>query len=157
MRELEWGETPWDGMTREQLLREVQRMYSALTSARSALRLIRHNDRGSPFWGSEGSGGLAIGKADQIVAAVETDHDAESVYRAFFRYADDLLFDGLGSDWRICEQGHMTAAPDRSPPTECALCRYEGRTATVRPLAWSDLARRPVVTAPSPTGGEGGR
>ena len=56
---LKWGETPGDKLTREELLREVQRMYSAVESARSVMAM--HKAYGdSPFWGHVGSGGQAL-------------------------------------------------------------------------------------------------
>lgn len=148
--ELEWGQTPWDGMSREELLRTVQRMYSTIRTCESHLLVQRSNQSStypsSPYWGSYGSGGRAIAKCTQSLQDVRSRFDQESVYRAFFRYADDLLFEGVGSGWGVCPecQGMYAGVPDR--PTIGRLCcdvfPIPGETACtgiLRPISWDDL------------------
>lgn len=153
MKELNWGETPWDNKTREALLRDVQRMYSAIVSLHSALKLTSYGDQ-SGFWGSDGTGGLALEKARQVLEPIRAEYSGESIFRAFFRYANDLLFDHsrgrLGYGWVVCPTcGTMvgeTIAPngDRhsSNGEVCRFCEADppGR---YRPLEWADLAPRP--------------
>jgi hypothetical protein len=137
-RKLEWGETPWDNWPREKLLREVQRMYAALVSARSPLAMMKQNDPASPFWGLDGTGGCALAKVEQTLAP----YPNEPAYRTFFRYATDLLFDGLGQGWMVCDKCDcMTAGvSNRDRPKDCASCAMAGRPrARVRRLRWSDL------------------
>ena len=139
-RKLEWGETPWDNMPRAKLLRETQRMYAALVSARSPLAMMQQADPTAPFWRLDGTGGKALAKVEQALAP----YPGEPAYRSFFRYATDLLFDGLGSGWMVCDKCDcMTAgvtAADR--PKDCASCRMKVKSepgVPVRPLRWSDL------------------
>lgn len=138
---MKWGETPWDDWSRDDMLRELQRMYSAIISTRSALRVLQVGSERSPFWGAGGTGGRALSKADQIE---ERYHErGEDIYRAFFRYADDLLFNGLGSGWMVCERGHMLGRQlDGASPLLCLLCKSTGLEPTpMRPLTWDDLRR----------------
>ncbi len=139
-RILEWGESPWDRMERADLLREVQRLHSAAESALSVLEAIR--DRGHRYWGPLGNGGLALEKCRQATKAVREGFEDSNLFRAFYRYACDLLFDApIGYGWRICEQGHMTGSNDEWRMS-CGVCRKD-----VRPLRWDDLSparARPV-------------
>lgn len=136
-RELKWGTTPWDDMPREELLRHVQRLYSAAISARCALRLSAHGDR-SGFWGKRGTGGNAIAKCEHAMREAAPDFFEEEgdLYSGFFRYAADLLFPGVsGFGWRICECGQMFAAdPEGRPCAECLFCKKP-----TRPITWADL------------------
>ena len=103
MKELKWGETPWDNKTREELLLEVKRMYSAIISANSCINLWKIHDPESPFWTfPEGTGYSALNKCSQIIGPIEDEYDRENIYRMFYRYADDLLFEGEGFTWLIC-------------------------------------------------------
>jgi hypothetical protein len=52
-KELKWGQTPWDDLPREELLRHIQRLYSALESARSMFQINAHGGSGR-YWSSEG-------------------------------------------------------------------------------------------------------
>jgi len=83
MRKLEWGQTPWDQWTREELLYEVRRMYSALVSLTSAARVDMYSD---PYW-TEGMGGAALEKTRQIFVSLHKQYSSEDIYRSFFRYA----------------------------------------------------------------------
>lgn len=134
---LKFGETPWDDMPREKLLREVQRMYSALVAVQGPLNLFKIQDSTSPFWSIRGTGGRAFAKVEQCLAP----YPDEPAYTSFFRYAVDLLFEGLGSKWMICGkcQG-MTGSFDDNPPASCAMCHVKGEQGgTMRPIRWDDL------------------
>lgn len=144
-RELKWGQTPWDNLPREELLRHVQRLYAALVAARSALSLVGHGEA-SGFWDRRrGSGGRALAQSDIALGKALAGHDSENVYRSFFRYAVDLLFlPELGRYWTACdgctsfwgdEQGNLAGKP-------CRECAALGRHSIRRPLEWRDLAPR---------------
>lgn len=156
-KRLAFGETPWDGMPQATLLRETQRMYAALIATRSALAIARSQDPAGPYWGGEsGTGGRALAMADSILDPL---HDAygrngrgsEAIFRAFFRYAVDLLFSpALGYAWTACDGGcgvfiGPIRDPERTSPNDagkpCQECARHGREFTRRPLQWSDLAK----------------
>lgn len=140
---LKFGETPWDGLSREELLLNVQRMFSAIVEAESVIRLSKGNDAGS-FWSEIGSGGRVLEMIRQIRAPIDCLPGSarnEELYRAFYRYANDLLFDRntcavYSSGWRICEKdGEMLARlRDDPPPTICARCG-----GPLRLIEWKDL------------------
>ena len=134
MKRLTWGETPWDKLSHEELLRTVQRYHSALSSLDSCLTMMRDFQvqivPDHPYW-KEGLGGWALQKSSAILDELHGRYSDEDIYRAFFRYADTLLFPDLGEAWGICPQGHM-AAPFKAACPDCQQ--------PMRPLAWSDLA-----------------
>lgn len=150
MKELEWGETPWDNMSHEQLSREVQRMFSVLESAKSVLGILKvQTGEGSPFWGKQGSGGRALDRASQVIAPVYEEYDQESVYKAFFRYAPSLLFNVPDEEkWVICpECGEMWSGKNamRYIGTACAdhpVLQSGGCKGMFRLLEWDDLAKK---------------
>lgn len=139
MKKLEFGQTPWDEMNRDELLVVVWRLYAALTETASSLRMAKSWDPGSPYWSGRGVGGRALGMAAMALHPWATmDGTSEDIYRAFFRYAVDLLFArSLGTGWQVCDEcGDMLAAGgEREPPTTCL------RGHKVRPLSWRDLGR----------------
>lgn len=137
---LNFGQTPWDNLSREELLREVQRYHSALTSAASVLRLCNFASDNHGFW-TEGSGGIAIEKAERIKARLDG-FNSESVFRSFFRYADDLLFEGLGDGWVACGQCEVLwsqMGPVDPGPRYCNDCKRKGIESLLRPITWDDL------------------
>src|SRR5581483_8445593 len=127
---LEWGETAWDKLSREELLLEIWRMYSALSSAKTVIEfarihdlwdilpsgtaqekidktlneIVERNPRAS-YWSKVGTGGKAREEVRQAMLTGQS-VDSESSYRMFFRYATTLLFDRsvfrLGFGWAIC-------------------------------------------------------
>lgn len=138
--DLNWGETPFDHMTPEAVLLNAKRMYSALVTLRSLAKQLRLGNEQSPFW-SIGVGGSAIEKGEQAYAAVTGGFTEENIYRSYYRYADDLLFDTskhpmIGSGWYVCAtDGQMigrSLAGD--PPSSCRTCG-----GPMRPLIWDDL------------------
>lgn len=149
---LRWGETPWDNLSREELLREVQRMYAAVSAMYSALRITAHGQE-SGYWGPSGTGGSAIEMGRQIVEPLRERY-GDGMYRAFFRYALDLLFEQrsgyqIGHGWAVCpECGRMAGDPEGHSfvgrrCAELLHLRAEGPCAGVlRPLEWADLEKR---------------
>ncbi len=147
-RDLQWGETPWNtpDMPREQLVREVQRMYAALTAARGPLWIAARDNADHPYWKRGGIGGDALEMVEQALSPYKGNHDGngyEPAYRSFFRFATDLLFDGFGFGWAICKNEHLLALHDGKRVEVCERCRASGDgEAFMRPLQWSDLEPR---------------
>lgn len=133
-RDLEWGETPWDDMPREELVRETQRLYAALVEARRVLESYGCGDSKNPFWQRGGDGGDALEMAGE---ALGTYGDVRAVlYRSFFRYAVGLLFPGVGADWHVCVACGLIIGSD-----ERADVIHDGHArAPTRPIEWRDLA-----------------
>lgn len=131
-RKLEWGETPFDDLSRAELLRLVQAYHSAAVAARSVMATMAEMAP-QPYWGPDGSGGRALAKANhlmQLAGEQDPDPASEKIYRSFFRTADPLLFPYLKevdkwSNWGVNEQGVM-CAPMRNEPGW-------------RPLEWRDV------------------
>lgn len=140
-KQLEWGQTPWDDLDRDTLLREVQRMASALQSAHSVMRMTKYNNEEHPYW-SVGTGARACKKVDQALARLE-DYDSEDVYRSFYRYADDLLFTGVGFGWAVCPVcGQMFGENSEGASavgTKCASHLNKTCPGVLRPITWDDL------------------
>jgi len=151
--ELKWGETPFDRLSREEMRTLLCRFYSALNSTRGVLHaaelLQMQAEAKSPYWGPDGLGGRALAKAHQALNPVHAEFGGEeAVWRAFFRVADDLLFDSskyrIGSNWAVCPKcGVMIGGtPDGISPagTACAGTRRSGGcSGTLRKIEWSDL------------------
>lgn len=130
-RSLKWGETPFDDLTRAELLRLVQAYHSATIAARSVM-LIQAEAAPSVYWSFEGSGGRALAKVNHLVKLAGDggmNEASENIYRSFFRTADVLLFpylrDSRWGDWGINDKGEM-CAPHRTE---------EG----YRPIEWRDV------------------
>jgi hypothetical protein len=144
--ELKWGETPWDGMSREDLLREVQRMYAAVNAAHSVMNLVSLNQPDHLFWGKEGSGGRALEMTRQIDEPLRERY-GDGIHNALLRYALDLLFDGstyrIGSGWAVCPVcGDMYGRRVdgvSSVGTPCSDHLRKDCSGILRPLEWSDL------------------
>lgn len=131
-----WGQTPFDSLTHEELLRLVQAMYSALVASRSAMKMAAGPEP-DLFWGMSGSGGRASLKCKTVLDPIHAKFEEESIYRSFFRYADDLLFPSRPSGdpkWLVCEQCNQMVKPLSGTVTECFNCK-----SPVRELNWSDL------------------
>jgi hypothetical protein len=165
-KELEWGETPWDDLTREELLKEVWKMFSALQSADTVLNQIVNNRffqqafvegddylttkakietlaTADPYWG-KGTGARAVEKVNQAIAEANT---FDNLYGSFFRYADDLLFKRkaqlIGDGWAVCPKcGTMLGETSSGESSVGKTCEFGGDSACggiYRPLEWSDL------------------
>lgn len=131
LKRFSWGESPFDDLTRGELLRLVQAYHSATVSSRSVLKM-HANDAETGFWGPEGTGGRALQKANYLMALSRedsTDQERENIYRSFFRTADTLLFpykkSDKFSDWGVNEDGEMVAP-------------HSGKDG-YRPIEWKDI------------------
>jgi len=152
--QLQWGETPFDKLSREEMRMLLCKFYSALNSTRSVLStseaMQMQVEAKHPFWGPDGVGGRALAKANQALDPVYAEFGGdEAIWRAFFRVADDLLFDSskyrIGSNWAICPKcGVMIGrAPDQDPVvgTPCVGTRRRGECdGILRKIEWADLA-----------------
>lgn len=97
--------------------------------------MLRSHDPDSPYWGLSGSGGNALEMGTQALEPYERNAKRrESIYRSFFRYAVDLLFDGLGVGWKICDADGTMLAPGEHG---CIQCK-----GPMRPITWEDLKRK---------------
>lgn len=130
-RTLKWGESPFDGLTRAELLRLVQAYHSAIIAARSVM-LIQAQAAPSSYWSFQGSGGRALAKANHLVTLSGDggmNEASEKIYRSFFRTADVLLFPHLRDDrfsnWGVNNKGEMVAP-------------YNGMEG-YRQITWSDV------------------
>lgn len=149
-KSLEWGQTPWDDMSKDELLHEVWRMYSAMRSLYSVLKMHEVDNKNHPYFSKSGVGGNAIEKGRQILEPLfnQYENGESDIYRSFFRYADDLLFDTstgytmVGSGWNVCPKcGTMIGTnPNGTNPTgtPCQFCKEEPR-GVYRLLTWEDL------------------
>lgn len=145
-KKLSFGQTPWDDMSRDDLLREVQRMASALVACRGALHLCRLRQENHPFWLRDGTGAIAVLHAEAALATYDAVGD-EACYCAFFRYANCLLFpEPAGPDgprgWFVCDGcGRMTANTENGLSEAKQKCPQAGvcQNSPMRPIAWDDL------------------
>jgi hypothetical protein len=158
-KSLKWGETPWDNMSQEELLREVQRIYSACRSLYSVVRMdadMKERFGGNTVYYSQtGVGGAALEKGRQVIDALfekykEGEHD---LFSSFFRYADDLLFDTstgydfLRKEWHICTECRtMLGENSRGRKLLGAKCSdvfgLKTCNGTYRLITWDDLKKK---------------
>lgn len=142
-KQLEWGQTPFDECSREELIQHCARLYAA-TSALSSVAMML-NDK-SVFW-KEGIGGDAIEKGRQALELARNGYTDENIYRAYLRYAGDLLFiDAPGLEvrygWALCPTCGQMASSRGGHSNAGKLCRdvLPGTCAGVlRKLSWEDL------------------
>jgi hypothetical protein len=151
MKKLKWGQTPWDDMDKEELLLTIFKMYSAVVSLDSCLSTIRPNVPGHAYWGTKGVGGRALEKSRQVLDPIHESVEGGSgeIYRAFFRYAPDLIFEPgeyqLGWGWTVCpECGKMLGRSTNGESKEGELCSDlfpKDCSGIFRKLSWYDLGR----------------
>ncbi|MCB0257355.1 MAG: hypothetical protein KDI55_26840 [Anaerolineae bacterium] len=147
-KQLDWGQTPWDNLTREELLRTVQKMYITIETQNHVLSNIVQFRRHEPYWSGKGVGGRALEMARQIIQPVILEWEVESLYRSFYRYAEDLLFDcskheQLGKNWAVCPKcGTMLGSADHfgKPCWDTSNC-----DGIMRPLTWDDMKPKPTT------------
>lgn len=146
-RDLVWGATPWDDLTREQLVEHLRRLYSAAQAAHGMVAQMAEQAQEIPcatrYWSLLGAGGRTLRKLREATDRARLGHSSEGLFRSFFRYADDLLFSPpIGMGWTVCELGHMTGQSGVSR-VACAVCLIEGKPdQAIRPIRWEDLRRR---------------
>lgn len=133
----DWGQTPWENLTKEELILECARMWSVIVLAQPVM------DRCGCISG--GGVPLALTRAEQVLDDVP---ESDSIYRAFFRYADSLLFPA-GPEWKICDNCESLWAGRQSPdPGYCHMCKVTRKGEfSLRPLTLADL--RPQKGGPT--------
>lgn len=152
-RRLEWGQTPFDELSREELQRQCQRLYAAAESLTSIVKMCQAGQEYNLFW-TRGPGGRALEQGEQALEAARQDFHRGDIYDSFFRYACDLLFTPrkphlrMGKEWVVCSQcaqmvGSLETNYSGRNCADVASWRPEGQapcSGVLRPLEWSDLA-----------------
>ena len=143
MKKLEWGQTPWDNYSREELLREVQRMYCALMANEGVIRAMKNSGEFPVFWGKSGYGGAAAEMTNQILKPLHRDYTEEGIFRAFFRTASSLLFQRNGfarmsGIWIICCvcRKYTEQQDDSHVGHQCGDPGCDGK---LRLMTWDDM------------------
>lgn len=124
----EWGQTPWENLTREELILECARMWSAIITVYEEMS----GEKGKIYIGDTP---LSLMRITRIINDVPP---SEDTYRAFFRFADALLFDE-SPEWRICDQcGSLWG--NCSGSSYCPGCMATGKgDIPTRPLTLADI------------------
>ncbi|ALN21887.1 MULTISPECIES: hypothetical protein [Ectopseudomonas] len=146
-KELEWGQTPFDECTREELIQHCARLYSATSALSSVAQMIQDK---SFFW-TKGSGAEALEKGRQALQIARNGFEAENIHRAYLRYAGDLLFaDAPGLEVRtgwvvcpVCEQMASTTDSASNVGKACSELLPGECSGLLRELSWVDL--KPVT------------
>lgn len=144
-KKLKWGQTPFHKMTKAQLLAQSIKMYDALVSTRSVLRQYELGYEDTPYWSRQGSGRRALEKANQVVEPMETAYGSDQIYRNYYRYANDLLWDkskaDFGHDWTVCPVcGIMLGSLEHVGQTcDEALSGPKKCQGVMRQLTWDDI------------------
>lgn len=156
MKKLVFGETPFDKMDHETLLRTCQRMYAALYSARNALLNIRDNFPDNPYLTDPRAvGGKSIELIRQTLEPIWLEYGdgnmsegQNEIYYNFYNSAMPLLFSSknendieLGFTWNICLKCSTWSGVNPwnpEPTTACPMCDGE-----IRLITWDDLKPKP--------------
>jgi hypothetical protein len=142
-KELQWGQTPFDECTREELIQHCARLYSATSALSSVAGMLKDN---SGFW-RHGTGGEAVEKGRQALELARNGYDDANIRRAHLRYAESFLFADapgleLRSDWNLCPDCGQMISPMIGPSKAGKLCSdvFSGNCSGVlRELSWDDL------------------
>lgn len=125
---LQWGESQFAHMSKEELVPLVEMMYMAISSADWVLTCLHRLHPESGYW-TVGAGARAKERTSQVLDAVELLHDHDDAYRAFFRYADSVMFKRSPSNppWFICDRclNMIHRGDDVDPPT--VSVHYDGK------------------------------
>ena len=142
-KELEWGQTPFDECTREELIQHCARLYTATSALSSVAMMLKDK---SVFW-KEGTGADALEKGRQALDKARNGYDDENIYRAYLRYAGDLLFSDapgleIRSGWALCPTcGQMTSGfgGHSNVGRVCRDVLPGACVGVLRALSWDDL------------------
>jgi hypothetical protein len=104
------GQTPWQDMSREELEREIEKAYYAVTQAVSALKQISNfgatilpSEAGNPYWGPQGIPARAQDACEEVMAPYRAKYEDPEFYFGYFRYAAPLLFETeRDMSWAYC-------------------------------------------------------
>lgn len=132
-----WGSTPYDNLTREEMLTMLKAYHIALTHTESVCKMMQLNNPTYEYWKPHGSGGRALCMVDEIMTRIgmRRDNTREAFYYSFFRYAENIMFTKLDrrekfDNWGLHPSGEMRAPCPQEKPW--------------RPLRWSDMKRKPT-------------
>lgn len=122
MKELQFGQSPFDTLTREELILHCERLYRATKSLHSSLSQAQEFDPENPYFADrDGLGNRAIEKGRQAMAPIEENYSQEDLYRAYERYIDPLIFENTSTTevavpWYICHGcKRMVSTPNPTP------------------------------------------
>jgi hypothetical protein len=106
---MKFGGTPFDNLTREQLLLLVLKYDVALAELHSVAEYWKAitNTPEQPYWSIEGRGGEAIALADEVRAiSCKTPAQRGSFFYKFLRYAGRMFFDieKHREQWQKCDK-----------------------------------------------------
>lgn len=148
LKQLEFGQSPFDHLSREQLLIQCQRMYSATVSLVDVAEIHKFPHKDSLYW-TVGSGASALERGRQALAAAEQDFDDESIYFSFFQMANNILFEDkgnlqVGNGMVVCASCGMTVGLSSDEPLpvgrKCQDLRPSGACEGIlRKIDWQDL------------------
>ena len=152
MKELKWGETPFDNLSKKELLYLVKKMYSAVYTAQTVLNILKRHESDSVFW-QKGSGYEVLEKINLCIDPILQEYDSEDIYYAYYRYANDLLFRReLGFNWVICSEcGSMIGSENTNERQKrigqrCdeILKKYKCN-GIFREITWDDLQKNNII------------
>ncbi len=127
-KDLKWGQTPFDDMTRDEMHLLLRRMFMALVHGRSVVAMLKYGQETSPYWGDHGSGGKALAMMADVLAELKQDEHDEETFRSYFRYAGQLLFPDLPRDysWWINDEGEGELIGCKTMPTAESHPEFNG-------------------------------
>jgi len=137
---MNWAETPWDAMSREELIRELIKFQSAIRHAYFPLSQYYSYEQSSPFWRKGGSGWFGY----EAIRCVSACMDFPAL-----RYADSVALPSLGRRWTICtECTAMFGTNGRGETMEGKACSEagfgkHGCLGVHRLITWDDLRKEP--------------
>jgi len=136
---MNWAETPWDAMSREELIRELIKFQSAIRHAHFPLFQYQLHCRNDPFWREGGGGWIGY----EAVRNCDTD-DFPAL-----RYVDSVALPSLGRLWTICTDCNaMFGTNGRGETMEGKTCSEAGFgkagcAGVHRLITWNDLRKEP--------------
>lgn len=137
---VKWTETPWDAMSREELIRELIKMQSAIRHAHFLLSIDYSYGQSSPFWQKGGNGWMAYESARNCIC---DDFPA-------LRYVDSVASPSLGRLWTTCTECNAMFGTNGSGETmEGKTCKEAGFgkpgcAGVHRLITWDDLRKEPI-------------
>jgi hypothetical protein len=148
--ELQYGETPWSTMPREELEREMQKAYFALIQTTTALNMCRYSidpNKDHPYFTLKGSGGSALANANDVFAPYREKYEDPEFYGCYFRAASTLLFpsrkDYMWSNCPVCHEMRQSQSYEETAKDVGKPCRYStGCTGVVEWLTWENYGVR---------------
>jgi len=110
---MKFGETPFDNLTREQLLLLLLKHQMAMDRLLGVVSYWKHlsgehAETNQPYWSELGLGGHALAIAREVMGIyAKTEAQRSSLFRKFFRYASSIMFPNQRrgmSPWMKCSK-----------------------------------------------------